>query len=197
VREYYDARAREYDDWYLGTGLFADRDRAGWREELEQLQKTVAALPPTRTLDVACGTGFLTRHLRGDVVGLDQSPRMLEEAARQAPKATFIQGDALSLPVANDSFGRVFTGHFYGHLEEVDRARFLAEARRVAQELVVVDSSRAATGLDEEMSERILNDGSRWEVYKRWFTGAGLVQELGSGEVLLDGRFFVVVRTRL
>jgi demethylmenaquinone methyltransferase/2-methoxy-6-polyprenyl-1,4-benzoquinol methylase len=197
VREYYDARAREYDDWYLGTGLFADRDRAGWHEELEQLQKTVAALPPTRTLDVACGTGFLTRHLRGDVVGLDQSPRMLEEAARQAPKATFIQGDALSLPVANDSFGRVFTGHFYGHLEEVDRARFLAEARRVAEELVVVDSSRAATGLDEEMSERILNDGSRWEVYKRWFTGAGLVQELGSGEVLLDGRFFVVVRTRL
>jgi demethylmenaquinone methyltransferase/2-methoxy-6-polyprenyl-1,4-benzoquinol methylase len=197
VREYYDARAREYDDWYLGTGLFADRDRAGWREELEQLQKTVAALPPTRTLDVACGTGFLTRHLRGDVVGLDQSPRMLEEAARQAPKATFIQGDALSLPVANDSFGRVFTGHFYGHLEEVDRARFLAEARRVAQELVVVDSSRAASGMDEEMSERILNDGSRWEVYKRWFIGAGLVQELGSGEVLLDGRFFVVVRTRL
>jgi len=197
VREYYDARAREYDDWYLGTGLFADRDRAGWHEELEQLQKTVAALPPTRTLDVACGTGFLTRHLRGDVVGLDQSPRMLEEAARQAPKATFIQGDALSLPVANDSFGRVFTGHFYGHLEEVDRARFLAEARRVAQELVVVDSSRAATGLDEEMSERILNDGSRWEVYKRWFTGAGLAEELGGGEVLLDGRFFVVVRTRL
>ena len=157
MREYYDARAREYDDWYLGTGLFADRDRAGWHEELEQLQKTVAALPPTRTLDVACGTGFLTRHLRGDVVGLDQSPRILGEAARQAPKATFIQGDALSLPVANDSFGRVFTGHFYGHLEEVDRARFLAEARRVAEELVVVDSSRAASGLDEEMSERILN----------------------------------------
>jgi ubiquinone/menaquinone biosynthesis C-methylase UbiE len=197
VREYYDARAREYDDWYLGTGLFADRDRPGWHEELRQLQTTVASLRPTRTLDVACGTGFLTRHLQGDVVGLDQSPRMLEEAARQAPKATFIQGDALSLPVANDSFGRVFTGHFYGHLEEADRLRFLAEARRVAQELVVVDSSRAATDMDEEMSERILNDGTRWEVYKRWFTGTGLAQELGRGEVLLDGRFFVVVRTIL
>jgi ubiquinone/menaquinone biosynthesis C-methylase UbiE len=197
VREYYDARAREYDDWYLGTGLFADRDRPGWHEELEQLQKTVAALPPTRTLDVACGTGFLTRHLRDDVVGIDQSPRMLEEAARQAPKATFIQGDALSLPVANDSFGRLFTGHFYGHLEEADRVRFVAEARRVARELVVADSSRAASGMDEEMSQRILNDGSRWEVYKRWFTGAGLARELGSGEVLLDGRFFVVVRAAL
>jgi demethylmenaquinone methyltransferase/2-methoxy-6-polyprenyl-1,4-benzoquinol methylase len=197
VREYYDARAREYDDWYLGTGLFADRDRPGWHEELQQLQDTVGALPPTRTLDVACGTGFLTRHLRGDVVGLDQSPRMLEQAARQAPKATFLRGDALSLPVANHSFGRVFTGHFYGHLEEADRVRFLAELPRVAHELVVVDSSRAGTRLDDEMSERVLNDGTRWEVYKRWFTGAGLAQELGGGEVLLDGRFFVVVRAPL
>jgi ubiquinone/menaquinone biosynthesis C-methylase UbiE len=197
VREYYEARAREYDDWYLGTGLFADRDRPGWHEEVKELEGVITALPPTRTLDVACGTGFLTRYLQGDVVALDQSRRMLEEAARQAPKATIVQGDALSLPFTNDSFGRMFTGHFYGHLQTDDRARFLAEARRVARELVVVDSSRAATGLDEEMSERILNDGSRWEVYKRWFTGAALAEELGGGEVLLDGRFFVVVRAAL
>jgi len=126
VQEYYDARAPEYDDWYRGTGLFADRDRPGWEHELERLFATIAALPPTRTLDVACGTGFLTRHLPGSVVGLDASTRMLDEAMRQAPRATFVQGDALALPFSNDSFGRLFTGHFYGHLEEADRARFLA-----------------------------------------------------------------------
>jgi ubiquinone/menaquinone biosynthesis C-methylase UbiE len=197
VREYYDARAREYDDWYLGRGLFTDRDRPGWEEELEQLFAAIAALPPTRTLDVACGTGFLTRHLPGSVVGLDQSARMLDEAAKQAPHAMFVQGDALALPFANDSFGRLFTGHFYGHLEEPDRVRFLAEARRVARELVLVDSSRASSSADEEMSQRVLNDGSRWKVYKRWFTGARLAEELGGGEALLDGRFFVVVRARL
>jgi hypothetical protein len=27
--EYYDRRAPEYDDWYMGTGLFAQRDRPG------------------------------------------------------------------------------------------------------------------------------------------------------------------------
>jgi ubiquinone/menaquinone biosynthesis C-methylase UbiE len=197
VREYYDARAREYDEWYLGTGLFADRERPGWPEEVERLEEAIAALPPTRTLDVACGTGFLTRHLHGSIVGLDQSARMLEEAARQAPKATFVQGDALALPFTNDSFGRVFTGHFYGHLETADRTRFLAEARRVARELVILDSSRAASGIDEETAERVLNDGSRWEVYKRWFTGAGLAEELGGGDVLFDGHFFVAVRARL
>lgn len=197
MREYYEARAPEYDEWYLGTGRFSERDRPGWQSELTDLIRVIEALPPIRTLDVACGTGFLTRHLPGDVVGLDQSRRMLDEAARRVPKATFVEGDALSLPFANDSFGRLFTGHFYGHLEGDDRPRFLAEAARVAAELVVVDSSRAASDVDEEMSQRTLNDGSTWEVYKRWFRASALADELGGGEVLHDGAWFVAVRAVL
>jgi ubiquinone/menaquinone biosynthesis C-methylase UbiE len=195
VKEYYDRRAPEYDEWYLGTGLFAQRDRPAWEEELEQLFATLAALPPGRTLDVACGTGFLTRHLRGDVIGLDQSNRMLEAAVRQAPEATFVNGDAFALPFPNDCFSRVITGHFYGHLEAPDRPRFLAEARRVARELVVVDASREHSGIDDEVSSRVLNDGSTWTVYKRYFKGAALAEELGGGEVLHEGRWFVVVRS--
>jgi ubiquinone/menaquinone biosynthesis C-methylase UbiE len=196
VKEYYDKRAPEYDDWYLGRGLFEPRDRAGWDAELEQLFATIGALPPGRTLDVACGTAFLTRHLRGEVVGLDQSPRMLDEASRQAPNATYVQGDALSLPFPDRAFDRVFTGHFYGHLEPPERERFLAEARRVAPELVVVDASRAHSDIDEHMSQRVLNDGSTWEVFKRYFTGAGLAEELGGGDVLYEGEYFVVVASR-
>lgn len=194
LKEYYDKRATEYDDWYLGHGLFAERDRPDWSAEVARLTETVAALPAVRTLDVACGTGFLTKHLSGDVVALDQSARMLEQTAAQAPTATVVQGDALSLPFPAASFDRVFTGHFYGHLREAERRRFRSEAARVAAELVIVDSSRAASGLDEEVQERVLNDGSHWEVYKRWFSGAGLAGELGGGTVLHDGRWFVVVR---
>jgi len=197
VEEYYDRRALEYDEWYLGTGLFEQRDRPEWDEELEALFAAISSLPPGRTLDVACGTGFLTRHLRGDVVGLDQSNRMLEVAHAQAPKASFVQGNAFALPFPNDSFSRVFTAHFYGHLATDEHERFLAEARRLAPELVVLDASRRHSGIDEEMSQRTLNDGSTWEVYKRYFTAEGLAQELGEGEVLHDGRWFVAVRTRL
>jgi ubiquinone/menaquinone biosynthesis C-methylase UbiE len=194
VEEYYDRRAREYDDWYLGRGLFAGLDRPGWGEEVDALIRVVEELPFARTLDVACGTGFLTKHLEGDVVALDQSPRMLEEAARQAPHATVVQGDALSLPFPDTSFDRVFTAHFYGHLEGDDRQRFLEEAARVGLELVVVDSARAASDLDEEVQARVLSDGSEWTVYKRWFTGQGLAEELGGGDVLHDGHWFVAVR---
>jgi ubiquinone/menaquinone biosynthesis C-methylase UbiE len=194
VKEYYDTRAPEYDDWYLRRGLFELREREGWDAELEGVFAAIGGLEPGRTLDVACGTGFLTRHLRGDVVGLDQSARMLDVAVRQAPNATFVQGDGLALPFPNEAFSRVFTGHFYGHLEPPERQRFLAEARRVAPELVVVDASRAHSDVDEHMSPRVLNDGSTWEVFKRYFTGEGLAAELGGGDVLFEGDWFVVVR---
>jgi ubiquinone/menaquinone biosynthesis C-methylase UbiE len=194
VKTYYDRRAPEYDDWWLGRGLYADRERPGWEEELDTLAHVIAELPPKRTLDVACGTGFLTRHLRGEVVGLDQSERMLSVAREQAPSATFVAGDALALQFDDGAFDRVFASYFYCHLEEEDRGRFLAEARRVAPELVVV-GSRHQPGTDPtRWEERTLKDGSRWAVFKRVFTGEQLAAELGDGEVLHEGHWFVVVR---
>ena len=194
MKAYYDARAPEYDDWFHGVGRYADRDRPGWDDELEDLFATLAGLAPARTLDVACGTGFLTRHLRGQLTCLDQSARMLAIAAERVPHATMVNAEAMPLPFADGEFERLFTGHFYGHLEEPDRVAFLDEARRVADELVVVDSSLAHSPVAEEWQPRFLNDGSEWAVYKRFFTGEGLTEELGGGEVLHEGMWFVVVR---
>jgi len=195
VKAYYERRAPEYDDWYLGTGRFAERDRPGWEEEVERLCGALGGLPPARTLDVACGTGFLTRHLPGEIVGFDQSAAMLEEAGRQAPVATFVQGNALELPFPDSAFERVFTAHFYGHLEGADRVAFLLEARRVASELVVVDSALRPGVEPEERQERILDDGSSWEVYKRYFTHEELAGELGGGRTVFAGHWFVAVRS--
>jgi demethylmenaquinone methyltransferase/2-methoxy-6-polyprenyl-1,4-benzoquinol methylase len=195
MRDYYERRAREYDDWWLGTGLFAGRERPGWHAEVRELTALLAALPPRRTLDVACGTAFLTRHLPGEITALDQSPTMAAIARRRLPGATVTQGDAVPLPFAADAFERLVTSHFYGHLQPRDEtAAFLAEARRVAGEPIVVDAARRADTPPEQWQERRLNDGSRHRVYKRWFTGAQLAAELGGGEVLHDGDWFVVVR---
>jgi demethylmenaquinone methyltransferase/2-methoxy-6-polyprenyl-1,4-benzoquinol methylase len=194
ARAYYERRAPEYDDWWLGTGLFASRERPGWPEEVATLERLLAALPPARTLDVACGTGFLTRHLRGLVVGLDQSPAMLAIAQARLPDGVAVRGDALALPFADGAFDRLVTGHFYGHLEGADRTTFLAEARRVARELIVVDSALRADVEPEERQTRTLNDGSRHPVYKRFFDPEALAGELGGGAVLHAGTWFVVVR---
>jgi ubiquinone/menaquinone biosynthesis C-methylase UbiE len=194
VKAYYERRAPEYDDWWLGRGRFADVERLGWDDEVAVLRSVISALPPRRTLDVACGTGFLTRHLRGDVTGLDQSPTMVAIARRQAPRATFVLGDGLALPFPDGSFERVFTSYFYCHLEEHDRVRFLAEARRVAPELVVVATPRRDRTVTDEWQERVLTDGSRWTVFKRLFDPEALADELGGGELLHVGHYFVVAR---
>ncbi|MGB8003488.1 MAG: class I SAM-dependent methyltransferase [Gaiellaceae bacterium] len=193
MKTYYDRRAAEYDDWWLGRGLFEERERPGWDEEVDRLADAIAGLPPLRTLDVACGTGFLTRHLQGEVVGLDASERMLAEARKQVSGARFVQGNALSLPFADGAFDRVFTSYFYCHLEPEERARFLAEARRVAPELVVVASIRGAGDEAERWEERQLKDGSLWTVYKRVFEGEDLAAELG-GELVFKGDWFLVAR---
>ena len=191
---YYDRRAGEYDEWYTGTGVFAARDRPGWNDEVAAVIELTASLPPARTLDVACGTGFLTRHLRGFVVGIDQSPSMVAIAQSRLPDGLAIVGDALHLVVADHAFDRVFTSHFYGHLAALERRSFLAEARRVAGELVVVDSALRPGVGPEQWQERILNDGSRHRVYKRYLTGDQLAREL-DGETLFEGTWFVAART--
>ena len=193
MKAYYDRRAPEYDDWWRGEGLYEHRHRPGWEDEVRLLEGVLRDLPPVRTLDVGCGTGFLTRNLRGDVVGLDASERMLEVARSQAPNARFVQGDALSLPFEDDSFDRVFTSYFYCHLEDEQRGHFLSETGRVAPELIVVASIRGDGDAFERWEERRLEDGSAWSVYKRVFEGPDLAAELG-GEIAFKGRRFVVVQ---
>ncbi len=193
---YYDQRADEFDEWYTGGGQFVVRDRPGWEDEMSQVVDIIRALPVGRTLDVACGTGFLTRHLSGFVVGLDQSASMVSIAQSRLPNGLAVTGDALHLLVADGSFDRVMTGHFYGHLPPEERATFLSEARRVARELVVIDSAFRDGVAAESWTDRLLNDGSHHRVYKRYLTGNQLAQEIG-GEVLMDGHWFVAARASL
>jgi ubiquinone/menaquinone biosynthesis C-methylase UbiE len=198
---YYDARAQEYDEWYEGEGRFADRERPGWAGEVEELVRLVDALPPARTLDVACGTAFLTRHLHGFAVGIDQSPAMVALAQERLPDGLALTGDALALPFADRAFDRVLTAHFYGHLVPDERAAFLAEAARVARELIVIDSAPREGRPLEGTELRILNDGSEHHVFKRFLTTDTLLEELGeaggTGEALFSGTWFSVVRATL
>jgi ubiquinone/menaquinone biosynthesis C-methylase UbiE len=196
MRAYYATRAREYDDWWLGSGLYAERERPGWREEVAALIRALASMPPARTLDVACGTGFLTFHFAGEVTAIDQSTEMVEIAAARLPKARVLRAEAVPLPFADAAFDRLVTSHFYGHLVGDEASRFLNEARRVARELVIVDSALRPDSPTTQWQERTLKNGSKHRVFKRYFTAEGLRDELGDGETVHSGDWFVAVRAR-
>jgi demethylmenaquinone methyltransferase/2-methoxy-6-polyprenyl-1,4-benzoquinol methylase len=97
------------------------------------------------------------------------------------------------LPFGDGAFERLFTSHFYGHLLPDERSAFLGEARRVASELVVVDAALRPDTEAELWQERVLNDGSRHSVYKRYFDAPALAAELGGGKLLHQGAWFVAV----
>lgn len=178
-KRYYDLRAPEYD---ATSWDFED-------DETEEIAALVASLSPARTLDVGCGTGYLSQFHRGEVTLLDASEQMLAIASARVPSATVVRGDALPLPFEDGSFDRVFSSHFYGHLRPPERKRFLAEARRVASELVLVEQN---VGHREGVEQRTLADGSEHEVYKVYFSAESLLEELGDAELLHAGAYAVV-----
>jgi demethylmenaquinone methyltransferase/2-methoxy-6-polyprenyl-1,4-benzoquinol methylase len=187
---YYEARADEYDS----TTYEIVRGDPASGADLTALEALVAALPAARALDVGCGTGWLTRFLRGHVVALDPSRAMLRVARQRLPGALLMQASSPPLPFSDGSFDLVLTSHVYGHLQEEEtREAFVAEALRVGAELVVVEQATPSGAPAETRERRTLRDGTTHSVYKRYFTAAGLAAELG-GEIVLDTPTFVAVR---
>jgi len=195
---YYDRGAHDYDEGWRGSWLPEEGDRAGFEAELEALGHVISSLPAGRVLDVACGTGVLTRCLKGEVTGLDGSEEMLKIARERVPGATFVQGDALSIPFPDSSFDRAFTSNFYGLLLPHERSTFLEEVRRIARELVVVevveqDMKKLGWRKREKgWQERTLSDGSEHLIYRRYFEAEDLAEEIG-GRILFEGKYLVAV----
>jgi len=101
------------------------------------LAPRVAAATPRRVLEVACGTGVVTRALRellppsAEIVATDLNQAMLDVAAKvgAAGKVEWRQADATALPFADASFDAVVCQ--FGVMFLPDKAKAFAELRRV------------------------------------------------------------------
>ena len=101
------------------------------------LARRVAAARPARVLEVAAGTGVVTRALAATLpagtrlVATDLNPAMLDHAATLpiARAVEWRQADALALPFDDAAFDAVVCQ--FGAMFFPDKARAFAEARRV------------------------------------------------------------------
>ena len=97
----------------------------------------VAARRPTRVLEIAAGTGVVTRALAAqlpattDIVATDLNPAMIATATEVGTSRAvrWQQADAMQLPFADDDFAVVVCQ--FGVMFLPDQGRGFAEARRV------------------------------------------------------------------
>ena len=148
VRDMFATIAPRYDrtNRIISAGL-----DEGWRKRAIAL---LQAPHGGRILDLCCGTGDIVFHLlRTDpslkVTGADFCEPMLaaarERAAREhLPAATFVQGDAMALPFADNSFDGATMGFAMRNVADIDTT--LREIRRVLRpgaRFVNLDMSKA------------------------------------------------------
>ena len=135
-KRYYDLRAAEYDAGAWDAA--SDEHARGGRRSYGGRACASSGTNARRRLRHGVS---LPSTCAASLTALDASADMLELAAKRVPDATLVVGEALSLPFADASFGRVFSSFFYDHLRPAERRAFLAEARRVADELVLVQQT--------------------------------------------------------
>jgi len=135
IAEMFDRISGVYDGMNLAISGFQE---PRWR------RRTVKASgigPGDRALDVACGTGKVTTDLYrvaqpgGTALGIDFSGGMIEQARERADDdfegLAFEQGDALDLPVEDDSFGAATI--CFGMRNLVDYRQGFAEMARAVR----------------------------------------------------------------
>lgn len=95
------AIAANYEQWYLGEGLYADKEE---KNVLAWVLKKFS--DPKTMLEVGCGTGHFSRWfetLNLMVTPLDISMNMIKEA-RNENHLNYLVGDAVGLPFSANSF---------------------------------------------------------------------------------------------
>ena len=180
LKQYYAARAREYESIYAKPERQADLRR------LEQL------LPPMfadcRVLELACGTGYWTQFLAGQaksMVAVDANAETLAVAAEKSwppGRVEFRTADAYALAQELGMFEAAFAGFWWSHVAAGERSRFLNSldqrllpgARVVfLDNLFVEGSSTPISQRDPEgnsYQRRRLRDGSEHTVLKNFPT---------------------------
>lgn len=102
----------------------------GSRRLRQSLVNALDVRPGHRILELGCGSGQVTARLLAagaDVVAVDALPAMLDRARTRAPRATFVEGDAIMSEVG-DGFDRVVLSFVLHNFDRPGRVRILRRA---------------------------------------------------------------------
>lgn len=154
-----DTSAAEVYDGFLVPALFG--------RFVEPIADASEVGPADSVVDLACGTGALTRALRsrttGRVVGVDVNPAMVAVAQRHGGDIEYHEGDATDLGFEERAFD-VATCQF-GLMFYPDPSRGIAEMARVAGRGIVavwdsIDRSEGYAAMQELFRDQLGDDAA-------------------------------------
>lgn len=208
LREYYAARAAEYDELYSGS-WFAPVEQALFLSDLDAAALWLDALPISgEIVELAAGTGWWSSLLatKGQLWLYDVSDEVLE-LARQRLMAHGLRAhihlrDAWAEP--DRQVDALFCGGWLTHVPHARLDEFLAICRRWLKPggtFAFVDEAPTWGGTPsvEEHQQRTLNDGREFSILKIYYEPDELQRALlragfSSAEVTTTSRFFLLGR---
>ena len=119
MMSYYDERAQEYDEIYIGKGPTSIPNSALYKKEARITSRVVSAFGRGHLIDIGCGTGYwLPCYARNcsEVTLVDQSEKMLSECRRRASrlgigkKCRLVQGDFFETSFKDTLFDSALLG---------------------------------------------------------------------------------------
>ena len=125
VRRAYAAMAETYAELFGSTAQVHADDVALISRHL--------SIRPGAVLDVGCGPGHITAHLRSrgaDAIGIDPVPELVTLARSAHPDGRYVLGTAERLPVPDGSVAGVLAWYSLIHVRPDDLDGVLAELRR-------------------------------------------------------------------
>jgi len=123
TRLVYDRVAGDYDSWYWFNR--AKELREGLKQEVLPVVK------PGKILDACCGTGYLYKDLskKGDYIGIDFAPGMVDECKKRYPKGKFKVMDAENMEFKDNSFDSIVCFWSFHHFTKPEKV--IDEMRRI------------------------------------------------------------------
>lgn len=177
MKEYYAARAKEYDQ------IYAKPER---QTDLRLIEQWLPSrFEGTRVLEIAAGTGYWTQFIAPNaesVLGLDASAETLQIAQGRPnnERAQWLVGDAYALPVSSEPYDAAFAGFWFSHVPLARQKEFLLGLNKTLKSgarvvmldnLYVEGNSTPLTKPDLEGNTyqiRKLADGSSHQVLKNY-----------------------------
>jgi ubiquinone/menaquinone biosynthesis C-methylase UbiE len=182
---YYDQRAPEYEEAFtLGTGTASIQNPEVFKAEAPVLAGIVRRFGRGRIMDLACGTAVWLPEYAPNcshITLFDQSDRMLREARAKVnrlglvDRCVSVRGDLFDHTFEHNAYDTALVGFLLSHLTAAHE-HVLFEALRMmlgtSGRFLILDSAwspeRAMVNHKVERQPRRLNDGTTFDIYKRY-----------------------------